>query len=97
MPSPQTSTEPKNDRLNLRASAQQAALIREAAEAVGTTMTDFVLDSACAKAEEVLADRRRFVVGDDAWARFMEALDRPPRAKPRLKELLETRGVLDHS
>ncbi|MCW5700537.1 MAG: DUF1778 domain-containing protein [Rhodospirillales bacterium] len=88
---------PKEDRLNLRASSRQTSLIREAADTVGKTMTDFVLDSACSKAEEVLADRRHFVLDDDAWARFMEALDRPARAKPRLKELLETPSVLDRS
>lgn len=58
-------------------------------------MTEFVLDSACSTAEQILADRRQFVVDDAAWARFMEALDRPPTTKRRLQELLETPSVLD--
>ncbi len=97
VPATRSPLEAKEDRLNLRASARQTSLIREAAEAVGKTMTDFVLDSACSNAEQVLADRRRFVLDDDAWARFMEALDRPARSKPRLKELLDTPGVLDRT
>lgn len=95
MPLIEPSSERKASRLNIRASARQETLIREAAVVSGKSVTEFVLDSACTTAEQVLADRREFVVDDPAWARFMEALDRPVAAKPRLQELLETPGVLD--
>lgn len=95
MPSAKPSPQRKAARLNLRASSGQEILIREAAAAAGKSVTDFVLDSACDNAEQVLADRTRFVVDDAAWARFMDALDRAPATKPRLRELLETPGVLD--
>ena len=95
MPLTEPSSERKESRLNIRASARQETLIREAAAVSGKSMTEFVLDSACTTAEQVLADRRQFVVDDTAWARFMEALDRPVAAKPRLQELLKTPGVLD--
>jgi uncharacterized protein (DUF1778 family) len=87
----------KATRLNLRASAQQDALIRRAAESVGRSVTEFVLDSACANAEHVLADRNRFVLDDEAWKRFMVALDRPVTDKPRLKRLLSEPSVLQRS
>jgi uncharacterized protein (DUF1778 family) len=95
MPLTEPSSERKASRLNIRASARQETLIREAAVVSGKSVTEFVLDSACTTAEQVLADRRQFVVDDTAWDRFMEALDRPVAAKPRLQELLETPGVLD--
>ncbi len=91
----EASTERKESRLNIRASARQRRLIREAAAVAGKTVTGFVLDSACETAEQLLADRRRFVVDDVAWARFLEALDRPVTARPRLRDLLETPGVFD--
>ncbi len=87
----------KETRLNLRASARQNALVRQAAAAVGKNVTEFVLDSACTAAEDVLADRRRFVLDDAAWRRFMRALDRPVRAKPRLRALLHEPNVVERS
>ena len=85
----------KEARLNLRASARQDALVRQAAAAVGKNVTAFVLDAACSAAEDVLADRRRFVLDDAAWRRFLRALDRPVRAKPRLRALLQEPGTVE--
>jgi uncharacterized protein (DUF1778 family) len=45
-------------------------------------------------ANQALADRRHFVLGDDQWQAFQQALDRPVQAKPRLKKLLSEPGVL---
>jgi uncharacterized protein (DUF1778 family) len=82
-------TRPARDsRLNIRTSAKQDTLIRQAAQAVDKSVSEFVLDSATATAEHVLADRRYFAVSDDAWQAFEAALDRPAVFKPRLSELL---------
>jgi len=85
----------KEARFNLRVSGRQDALVRQAAAAVGKNVTEFVLDSACVMAEQVLADRRRFVVDDAAWNRFLYLLDGPAADKPRLSELLTEPGILD--
>ena len=45
-------------------------------------------------ANQALADRRHFVVNDDQWQAFQQALDRPVQAKPRLKKLLNEPGIL---
>lgn len=87
----------KATRFNLRTSAQQDALIRKAAESVGRSVTEFVLDSACANAEHVLADRNHFVLNDASWKLFMAALDQPATDKPRLKKLLSEPSVLERS
>ena len=87
----------KATRLNLRTSARQDALIRKAAESVGRSVTEFVLDSACTNAEHVLADRNHFVLDEDSWKRFMAALDQPAADRPRLKKLLSEPSVLERS
>jgi uncharacterized protein (DUF1778 family) len=63
-------------------------VIRRAAEAEGKTVTSFVLDSATATAQQVLADQRMFLIGSEAWDEFLAALDRPVMRKPRLEGLL---------
>jgi uncharacterized protein (DUF1778 family) len=65
------------------------------AAAVGKNVTEFVLESACVMAENVLADRRRFVLDDAAWDRFLALLYRPVRTKPRLEALLKEPSLLD--
>lgn len=78
----------RDSRLHVRTSAQQDALIRQAASALDKSVSEFVLDSVTANAEHILADRRLFPVTDEAWQAFEAALDRPAVFKPRLSELL---------
>ena len=78
----------RETRLNLRTTARQDTLIRLAARTTNKTVTDFVLESASNAAEQVLADRRWFMLDDAAWAAFEDLLDRPAVVKPRLTELL---------
>jgi uncharacterized protein (DUF1778 family) len=87
-------TEPRNARdarLSLRVPKSQAALIRRAADAQDKSLTDFVVSSASAAAEQVLADRRWFRLDDSAWESFEALLDRPAVFKPRLNELMNSR------
>lgn len=78
----------RDKRLNLRTSAQQSALIQQAAAAAHKTVSEFVLDSATERAEDVLADRRYFAIGDVAWQAFRVELDKPAELKPRLRALV---------
>jgi uncharacterized protein (DUF1778 family) len=84
----------RETRLNLRASARQDTLIRLAAHATDKTVTDFILDSASNAAEQVLADRRWFMLDDSAWTAFADLLERPAVIKPRLAELLAEESIL---
>lgn len=77
-------------RLGLRATPQQEALIRHAAKVAKKSVTEFVLDSACAAAEHALLDQRLFLVDEDQWEAFQEALDGPAEIKPRLRKLMQT-------
>ncbi|MGI8841281.1 MAG: DUF1778 domain-containing protein [Caulobacteraceae bacterium] len=60
-------------------------------------MSEFVLESALARAEEALPDRRRFGIDAERWARFQAALDAPPRPLPRLGELLAGSSVIERA
>jgi uncharacterized protein (DUF1778 family) len=85
----------RSTRMNLRASEQQQQLIKRAAAALDKSMTDFVLDSAAAEAEKVLADRRWFLLDDAQWTRFQELLDAPIESMPRLRRTLTEPTVFD--
>ncbi|MGI8609985.1 MAG: DUF1778 domain-containing protein [Candidatus Dormibacteria bacterium] len=83
-----TAPQRKEGRLSLRANPRQQTLIRHAAEVQGKTVTSFVLDSATATAEQVLADQRTFLLDPATWDEFVSALDRPVARKPRLEALV---------
>lgn len=59
------------------------------------SVTDFVLESATANAERVLADRRWFVLSDEAWNDFQALLDAPVTETPKLAALLREPTVFD--
>lgn len=85
----------KTERIALRVSEAQRALLDEASRVDETTLTEFVLRAATQRAGEVLADRHRFVLSDDAWDAFTRMLDRPVTDKPQLRRLLAAPPVLD--
>ena len=85
----------RSRRINLRATDRQEKLIRTGAETTGVNLTDFILESACLQAEHVLADKHDFVATPKQWRAFVEALDRPARAKPALARLFSERQKKD--
>jgi uncharacterized protein (DUF1778 family) len=82
----------RGETINLRASRKQKALIDQAADALGRSRSDFMLDAACREAEAVLLDRRYFVLSEEAFKNFTVMLDKPPKDNPKLRRLLETRA-----
>jgi uncharacterized protein (DUF1778 family) len=87
----------KAERLHLRLDAEQKALLEAASQAVGASVSTFVLRAATEAAADVLADRRVFVLGQDAWQVFDEALARPAGDVAGLRELLSEPTVLDRA
>jgi len=85
----------KAERLHLRVDAEQKALLEAASAAAGDSVSTFVLAAATEAAAAVLADRRMFALGEDAWRVFDEALARPARDVAGLRELLRAPTVLD--
>ena len=54
-----------------------------------------MLESALARAEETLIERRRFELNAAQWEAFMAALDAPPRDLPRLRQLFQERSPFE--
>ena len=85
----------KSERLGLRASEWQRSLLLAASQVEGTTVSDFVLRHATRAAEDVLADRRVFMLSSEVWDDFTAALDRPSQDIDGLDKLMNTPTVLD--
>ena len=83
-----TTQEKCDRRINLRTTAQTETLIRAGAKVRGVNVTDFILESARTRAEQLITDQTTFKLSRAQWRSFAEALDRPPQPKPRLKRLL---------
>jgi uncharacterized protein (DUF1778 family) len=86
---------PRNERLNLRATTKQANLIRRAAREMRSNLSNFVLESACLRAEQALSEKQVFELKPAEWTQFLRLLDRAPQEKPRLRKLLTSKGLLD--
>jgi uncharacterized protein (DUF1778 family) len=85
----------KSNRIAVRVSPEQDALIRHAAETEGTTVTDFTVQAAVTHARDVLADRRLFQLDDAAWTEFLAVLERPVQYKPRLSKLFGEESIFE--
>ena len=87
--------ESKSKRFNLRATPRQESLIRVAAKRRGIEVTDFIIESACEKAEQTLSDHSHFVLEGPQWDLFMEALDAPPRVIPQIRKLFAEKPIAE--
>ena len=83
----------RSEKLDIRLTAEAKRILASAAAAQRRSISDFVLESALSRAEDALADRRRFGLDAERWEAFMAALDAPPRDLLRLKRLLDEPGV----
>ena len=88
-------TETRKEKLDLRLTPSAKRTLQFAALAAHQSVSEFVLESALARAEETLPDRRQFGLDADQWARFQAALDAPPRAVPRLEKVLREPSVFE--
>ena len=79
----------KTQRLDLRLTKEQDALIRRAAEQDARSISDFVLSTATLEAQRRLADQRLFFMNDEQYAHFEEILQAPPTDDPKLRRLFE--------
>jgi len=78
----------RSEKLDLRLTQQAKETLHAAAAAQRRSVSEFVLESALARAAETLPDRQYFGLDAERWKTFMAALDAPPRPLPRLARLL---------
>jgi len=85
----------KTERIDVRVSPAVKDTLQIAALQVNKTVSQFLLDAALTVAAETLEDRRSFILDRQRWNTFLKILDRPPRVKPKLAQLLAERSVLE--
>lgn len=85
----------KTERIDVRASATVKQLLQEAARSCHKNVSEFLLDAGIVAANQALADRRHFVLTEEHWEAFQQALDAPLQQLPRLKKLMTEPGILD--
>jgi len=85
----------RSEKLDLRLSPEAKRVLNEAARASHCSVSEFVLESALARAQEALPDRQHFGLDADRWEAFLTALDAPPKPMPALERLLNEPSVFD--
>lgn len=85
----------KSERIDIRTTKYTKRLLQEAATARHKSISDFLLENGIAAAERTMADRTVFALDDKRWRAFQTVLDRPVKARPRLRKLLTEPGVFD--
>ncbi len=85
----------RSEKLDLRLTRKAKTTLRAAAAASNRSVSEFVLESALARADEALTDRRTFGLDAAQWKAFLAALDAPPRPLPHLEHLLREPGFFD--
>ncbi|MBN8732383.1 MAG: DUF1778 domain-containing protein [Acidobacteria bacterium] len=88
-------SETRNEKLDLRLTPSAKRTLQIAARASQRSVSEFVLESALARAEETLPDRQRFGLNAEQWRAFQAALDAPPPPAPRLAKLLSKPSVFE--
>jgi uncharacterized protein (DUF1778 family) len=78
--------------INIRVTQVQRDLIDAAAAAQGKSRSEFILEVAVQKAQDVILDRTFFNVDEQKFNDFLELLDQPPASSDRLQKLLKTKA-----
>jgi uncharacterized protein (DUF1778 family) len=78
--------------INIRAKVHQRDLIDQAAERLGRSRSDFMLEAACREAEEVLITQAFFTVDMSTFDKLQAMLDKPLPETDKLRRLLNTQA-----
>jgi uncharacterized protein (DUF1778 family) len=85
----------RTEKLDLRLTRASKQTLEAAASISRRSVSAFVLESALARADETLADRRTFMLTPDQFKAFTTALDAPPRPLPQMQRLLTEPGFFE--
>jgi uncharacterized protein (DUF1778 family) len=92
---PDSIREPRRRRdavVQVRLTKMLRDLIDRAADVLGKTRSEFILESARTHAIDVLLDRRLFTLNADQYEVFIRALESPPVPNEKLKRLLASKS-----
>lgn len=79
--------------LNMRVDSKKRALIDLAVEELGGDRTSFVIEAACRRAEQVLLDKRAFVLDDQDFSAFVRKLDENIEDNKWVQKLMKTKPI----
>lgn len=78
--------------ISIRARAGQRDLIDQAADRLGRSRSDFMLEAACRQAEDVLLDQTYFALKAKGFTAFQDMLDNTPEPTDRLRRTLKAQA-----
>jgi uncharacterized protein (DUF1778 family) len=78
--------------ISIRAEEQQRELIDQAAKQLGRTREEFMLDTSCREAQDVLLDQTFFLLDEQAFSEFQALVDNPPPPSEKLIKFLQTKA-----
>jgi uncharacterized protein (DUF1778 family) len=83
-----TSIRARNERLEVRTTAEERNLINRAVDAAGTDLTSFVVTNLVDASRQVLADRDHFVLSVEASMQWDKMNELPARELTGLRRLM---------
>jgi len=75
----------RDERLDLRISADMKALVMRAAEMTGMTMSAFMIESVRERATKLIEQQEQIVLSDEARDVFLNTLANPPAPNTKLR------------
>jgi len=79
----------KDARVDIKTTKAAKATLEQAAYALGTTLSAFILDCAMPKAREIITQSNLILLTHQENERFITALQAPPKANEKLKQLFK--------
>ena len=86
----------KDARLDIKTTKAAKAKLEQAAYALGTPLSGFMLDCSMPKAREILTQSDLIRLTRKESERFIAALQNPPKANEKLKQLFKKHTVKQH-
>jgi uncharacterized protein (DUF1778 family) len=87
-----TITMSKEERLNLRTSAETKQLLQRAADVKGVSLSEFILGPAREQAQNTLLDQRFFFLNAEEYDRFVADGSEVEKNKERIQTILAFRA-----
>jgi uncharacterized protein (DUF1778 family) len=81
--------------INIRAKAPQRDLIDQAADMLGRSRSDFMLEASMRAAQNALLDKTYFAASPEQFTAFQAMLDAPAVASDRLRRTLSAKAPWD--
>lgn len=81
--------------VNLRVRTDTQSLIDRAANMLGRSRSDFMIEASRQAAEDAILDQRVIAVSGEAYNAFLAILDRPAQANELLRKTMQTSAPWD--